>query len=700
MAAIRVQSLARLAPVRPDPATDAGLVERFAADRDADAFAELVRRHGPMVLGVCRRALRNAADADDAFQATFLVLARKADAGAVRGPVANWLYGVAVRTAANARRAAARRSTRVSGGADVSAIPARPAADPADAELAARLDAELAALPDKYRAAVVVCELEGRSLKDAADALGVPPGTVASRLARGRDLLAARMRKAVPAASASGLTAVLSESAAARVPAVLLDATAASAFDPALVSEPVSRLIRKVSRDMFLSQLRPAASAGLAVLGLAGATVLGLAADPPKPAPGVAVARADTPPQPGPFTGKPADAGKLVADGNNAFGLDLYGVLAAQKEQQGKNLFFSPFSMEAALGMLAAGASDQAFNELQTGLHLPKDESATDAGFAHLFAKVNDSSTPAEKRGYQLRTANAIYAQKGVAWSPAFADRVVGKYGAGILDADFRADPEKERLRINGWVEKETNEKIKNLLAKDIITLDTVMVLVNAIYFKGDWEAAFKKELTKDAPFTRGDGTKVTAPLMHREGEYALHADAAAGFQAIELPYKGGQVGMMVVLPNKADGLPAVEKALTPDKLAEVAKALATESAAAAGRKGKVEVFLPKFKVESGYEMNEPLKKLGMKTMFNGGLQRLTTSRNDFYVSAVVHKGFVDVNEEGTEAAAATAVVVSNESVAPRNPIFKADHPFLFAIVHKPTNTVLFLGRVEDPTAK
>jgi len=145
-----------------------------------------------------------------------------------------------------------------------------------------------------------------------------------------------------------------------------------------------------------------------------------------------------------------------------------------------------------------------------------------------------------------------------------------------------------------------------------------------------------------------------------------------------------------------------MEKALTPTKLTEVTTALSDKAAMAAGRRaGGVDLYLPKFRVETTYSLNGPLEKLGMKSMFSsGGLQRLTTAPNDIYVSAVIHKGFVDVNEEGTEAAAATAVVVASESVVPRKPIFKADHPFVFAIVHKPTNAVLFLGRVEDPTAK
>ncbi len=397
------------------------------------------------------------------------------------------------------------------------------------------------------------------------------------------------------------------------------------------------------------------------------------------------------------------DVGQRVAEANNAFAFDLYAVLAADPDQKGKNLFFSPFSIEAALAMTAAGASGEALSELQKGLHLPQDEGMTDAGFGFLFDKINAPNLPPEKRGYQLSTANALFAQKGVDWSKAYIDRVAGKYGSGILDADFIRDFEKERQRINTWVEKETNDKIKQLLAPGVLSVETRMVLVNAIYFKGDWATAFDKQATLNAPFTRTDGTRVNAKLMHRTGRYAFHEDAQVGYKAIELPYKGEQVGMIVVLPDQVNGLPALEKKLTVEKFSALAKTLAQKSAPMTGARTDVEVFLPKFKAETSYLLQKPLETLGMRAMFSSGkrpLQRLTSSPNELFVSAVVHKGFVDVNEEGTEAAAATAVIVGVTSVAPPKPVFKADHPFLFAIVHKPTNTILFLGRVEDPTAK
>ena len=394
----------------------------------------------------------------------------------------------------------------------------------------------------------------------------------------------------------------------------------------------------------------------------------------------------------------PAEVAKPVADASAAFGCDLYGELA--KADAGKNLFFSPLSIEAALAMTAAGAKGNTFDEMQKTLHLPKDEAATDAGFKHIFAKVNDAETPADKRGYTLSLANAIFAQKGFPWEKPFTDRVSSAYGAGILDADFQADPEKERLRINGWVEKETRDTIKDLIAKGILTKLTRMVLVNAVYFKGDWESAFKKDATKDQPFFLADGGRADAPLMYQRGAFPLYQDDT--LQALELPYKAGQMAMVAVLPRKKDGLADLEKALTPANLAKWTESFRQQAGAAVGhRGGQVDVYLPKFKVETSYKLNEPLKNLGMVEAFgNGDFSRMSKSGR-LSISQVIHKAFVDVNEEGTEAAAATAVMVADATAVRPNPppipVFRADHPFAFLLVHRPTNAILFQGRVTNP---
>ena len=383
------------------------------------------------------------------------------------------------------------------------------------------------------------------------------------------------------------------------------------------------------------------------------------------------------------FAAEPeAGVTKLVA-GNTAFGCELYGEL---KSEDG-NLFLSPFSISTALGMAAAGARGKTSEEMGKVLHLPE---GAPAAFGAVLKSLNDEPD-AKKRGFTLSTANALWAQQGYPWKPEYKKLVASDFGAGLFDVDFKSRPEASRATINTWVEMETRDKIKNLLPQGSVTPDTRLVLTNAIYFKGEWETPFKIENTKDSPFTLAGGKKAEAPLMHRVGGYS-YAEAD-GYKVLDMPYHGKRVSMTVILPRKADGLPAVEKELTGEKLAAVLKGLRYEKT--------VHVHLPKFKVEKSFELKKPLKALGMKAAFDaadfGGMH---TGGEDLAISAVIHKAFVDVNEEGTEAAGATGVVVGTTSAVqppPTPKYFRADHPFLYLIRDHTTGSVLFLGRLTEP---
>lgn len=376
------------------------------------------------------------------------------------------------------------------------------------------------------------------------------------------------------------------------------------------------------------------------------------------------------------------DSAKLVA-GNTAFGCELYGEL---KSEAG-NLFLSPFSISTALSMAAAGAKGKTFEEMEKVLHLPKD---APAGFGVILKSVNDADADPKKRGYTLSTANALWAQTGYPWKPEYKKLVANDFGAGLFDVNFKGDAETARSTINTWVEKETREKIKNLLPMGSVTGLTRLVLTNAIYFKGDWEIQFKKDQTKPAPFILADGKKAEAPLMFRVGGYSY--GETEGYQVLDMPYVGKRVSMTVILPKKPDGLSAVEKELTGDKLADVLKGLRYEK--------EVHVHLPKFKVEKSFTLNKPLQALGMKAAFGAAdFSGMHNGGEDLSISAVLHKAFVDVNEEGTEAAAATGVVIGTTSVAPppKPRYFRADHPFLYMIRDHKTGSVLFLGRLSEP---
>jgi serpin B len=319
-------------------------------------------------------------------------------------------------------------------------------------------------------------------------------------------------------------------------------------------------------------------------------------------------------------------------------------------------------------------------------LHLPE---GAHAGFGSVIKSLNEEPDP-KKRGFTLSTANALWAQKGYPWRPEYKKLVTDAYSAGLFDVDFLSASEEARGTINAWVEKETRDKIKNLLPQGSVTRDTRLVLTNAIYFKGDWQDPFKKEQTKDLPFTTADGKKVDAPLMHRVGGYQ-YAETDA-FQVLDMPYTGRRISMTVILPRKADGLAGIEKDLNAEKLAATLKTLRHEK--------QVHVHLPRFKVEKSFTLNKPLIALGMKSAFAGAdFSGMHTGGEQLDISAVIHKAFVDVNEEGTEAAAATGVVVGVTSAAPppKPRYFKADHPFLFLIRDHKTGSVLFMGRLETP---
>jgi serpin B len=378
------------------------------------------------------------------------------------------------------------------------------------------------------------------------------------------------------------------------------------------------------------------------------------------------------------FADDKIDITKLAA-GNTAFGCDLYGEL---KGETG-NLFLSPFSISTALGMAAAGAKGKTFEEMEKVLHLPKD---APAAFGEVLKSIN-GETDAKKRGFTLTTANALWAQQGYPWKPEYKKLVATNYGAGLFDVDFKGNADAARGTINAWVEKETREKIKNLLPMGTVTNLTRLVLTNAIYFKGDWEVKFKKENTKDLPFTLADGKKAEAPLMHRVGGFS-YAETD-NYQVLDLPYAGKRLSMSVILPRKPDGLPAVEKELSGEKLIATLKNLHHEKV--------VHVHLPKFKVEKSFTLNEPLIKLGMKAAFTAAdFSGMSNGGEALNISAVLHKAFVDVNEEGTEAAAATGVVLEPTAApVPAKPkYFRADHPFLYLIRDHTTGSVLFMGRL------
>ncbi|MBY0456506.1 MAG: serpin family protein [Gemmataceae bacterium] len=371
----------------------------------------------------------------------------------------------------------------------------------------------------------------------------------------------------------------------------------------------------------------------------------------------------------------------------NAFATDLFRHYAGEKGEQKGNLFFSPFSIETALAMTAAGARGDTLGEMQKTLHLPEDPHAA---FGDLITRLSPPAGDKKDRPYELSVANAIWAQKDFPWEKDFAALTRKNYGAGMVPVNFAAS-EAARKEINAWVEKETKEKIKDLIPPGVIDNLTRMVLANAIYFKSNWAVQFDKKLTKDAPFTRDDGSKTDVPLMSLKarfnyGRVLFGGRAGVLADVLEMPYAGKDLSMLVYLPEK------------PGETAKLIDRFATGTAEL--RDTEVEVLLPRFKAESALSLKPALTELGMKKAFVSGQADFTgmsPQGKELFIAAVLHKAFVEVNEEGTEAAAATAVVVKGKGLPPKPAVFRADRPFVFAIRDNATGAVLFLGRYAGP---
>jgi len=380
-----------------------------------------------------------------------------------------------------------------------------------------------------------------------------------------------------------------------------------------------------------------------------------------------------------------------LTQGNNEFAVNLYKQLAAANKG---NIFCSPYSISSALAMTYSGAAGETAREMAKVLRFHAPGARLHEGFADLIGSLNAEG----KRGkIELSVANALWGQKGYGFKKGFLDLTRRYYGAGLHEQDFFKDAEASRRTINAWVERETRDKIKELIAPGVLNGSTRLVLTNAIFFKGQWVSQFKKGNTKNEPFHKGAGKDISVALMKQTAEFGYMETPE--FQALELPYVGNRLSMVVFLPNQAEGLGALEAQLSYKNLTGWLGRL---------RHCEVEVYLPRFKTTSEFQLKSYLRSMGMKAAFTPPSGKFRPQEADFsgmdgkrdlYISVVVHKAFVDVGEEGTEAAAATAVLVDKMMSLPSSvPVFRADHPFLFLIRDKDSGSILFLGRMSDPT--
>lgn len=374
---------------------------------------------------------------------------------------------------------------------------------------------------------------------------------------------------------------------------------------------------------------------------------------------------------------------------NNEFAIAIYETL---RKQPG-NLFFSPFSIRTALAMTEAGARSDTAAQIRRALRISPE--ASPDGFTEFLERLNATSPDT----YEMAVANSLWAQEGAGLKPDYVELIARQYGGIVTLADFRHAAEVARGMINRWVEDKTRNKIRDLVPPGGLTADTRLVLVNAIYFKGKWILQFDEERTHEQPFHLEGGDSVQARLMYQKDDirYAHEDDV----QIVELPYQGDEISMLVFLPDRKDGLADLEQKLSASFVHHCASQVSSR---------KVILFLPRFKITWGtLDLTEQLTALGMQIPFtraadfSGINGQMPPSEEALFFSAVFHKAFVEVNEEGTEAAAATAVAMMAMSTPflrkpPPIPVFRADHPFLIAIRDRRSGAILFLGRIVDPT--
>ncbi len=374
-----------------------------------------------------------------------------------------------------------------------------------------------------------------------------------------------------------------------------------------------------------------------------------------------------------------------VARSINAFAWDLYRELQAQNDE---NLFLSPMSISTALAMLYAGARGETAAQMADVLHYTLDQDALHPAFG---AFVDDLNAAGEAGDFELSVANALWGQQGFPFLEPFLNLLESCYGAGLQEVDFIADPEAARQTINQWVEQQTQEKIKDLLPEGLLNELTRLVLTNAIYFKGQWTYEFDPLKTRTEPFTLVSGEQVDVRMMHGSGEYAyMERD---GFQVLELPYDGDRLSMVVLLP--ATAVPCGPDAgVMPADLKDWLAGL---------RHREVVVSLPKFEMTTEFRLKDVLMSMGMTDAFLpdladlSGIADLSDAGGRLFVKEGFHKAFVKVNEQGTEAAAATGLVITLEAMPPPPAYFTADHPFHFLIRDRETGAILFMGRVMEP---
>jgi serpin B len=375
-----------------------------------------------------------------------------------------------------------------------------------------------------------------------------------------------------------------------------------------------------------------------------------------------------------------------LVSGNSAFALDLY----QQLKTNGGNLFYSPYSISLALAMTYAGARGETEEQMADALHFGLPQDRLHPAFDSLdieLAKRGEGAKGKDNEGFRLNIVNAIWGQKDYEFLTDFLDTLAEHYGAGLRILDFIEAPEESRITINDWVSEQTEGRIKDLIPQGMIDSLTRLVLTNAIYFNAAWAFPFNENATSDGVFHLLNGDEVTVPMM-RQTESFGYAEGD-DYQAVALPYDGNELSMVILLPAAGE-FGAFESSLDFPKLQEIINNLQYQ---------EVALTMPKFEFESSFDLKETLSDMGMPAAFSSDADFSgMNGRRNLSITDVVHKAFVSVDEAGTEAAAATAVIVGETSIPMELVNVNIDRPFIFMIRDIETGALLFVGRILNPS--
>jgi len=376
-----------------------------------------------------------------------------------------------------------------------------------------------------------------------------------------------------------------------------------------------------------------------------------------------------------------------LVQGNTRFGMNLYYSL----QQGGENIIFSPYSISVALAMAQAGSQGETLQQMNDVLSfsLPFEDLHPAINALQLELNNRENSDYEEgKKDFELNIVNSIWGEKTYTFLPEYLDLLAENYGAGLRLADFINQPDASRKEINQWVSNQTNDRIQDLLPENTITDLTRLVLTNAIYFKASWLHQFEPGMTQDGDFTLLNGEIVQLPMMHQIETFGYARED--GYQLISLPYEGNKLSMLIILPDE-NNFAQVEKAIAELDIQNLVRSVSY---------AQLDLRMPKFKIESSFGLADYLDAMGMKDAFIPGVADFSgmDGTRDLFISAIQHKAFIEVDETGTEAAAATAVVVGIESMPIDEPIkVSIDRPFIFMITDNKTGSILFMGRVMNP---